>query len=79
SPTRAEAYDDANAFFDVTDDVMISAETEVGKNPVETVSSMSRICKSSEKSKYTHIYKKKKIAYCDRIYNAVYVESVQIA
>ncbi|WP_239347816.1 pyruvate kinase, partial [Klebsiella pneumoniae] len=79
SPTRAEASDVANAVFDGTDAVMLSAETAVGKYPVETVSAMSRICKSAEKSKYTHISKKQKIADCDRIDHAVSVAAVKIA
>ena len=79
SPTRAEASDVANAVFDGTDAVMLSAETAVGKYPVETVSAMSRICKSAEKSKYTHISKKQRIADCDRIDHAVSVAAVKIA
>ena len=50
TPARAEVSDVANAIYDGTDAVMLSAETSVGKYPVEAVRFMARIAAESEDS-----------------------------
>lgn len=48
TPTRAEASDVTNAIYDGTDAVMLSAETAMGKYPIEAISFLVRCAEIAE-------------------------------
>lgn len=49
-PTRAEVTDVANAILDGTDAIMLSDETAMGDYPIQTVRTMKRIARFTEKN-----------------------------
>ena len=62
-PTRAEVTDIANAIFDGTDAIMLSAETAIGKYPLESVRIMDKIAiKTEEALNYKKILKERALS-----------------
>lgn len=70
-PTRAEVNDVANSVMDGADAVMLSAETSVGKDPVNVVNSMWKIVHAVQKS--ASIYNRMQVP--DKKSNAFVTES----
>ncbi|GLT93286.1 hypothetical protein SLE2022_110870 [Rubroshorea leprosula] len=58
-PTRAEATDVANAVLDGCDAILLGAETLRGFYPVESISTVGRICSEAEKVFNQDLYYKK--------------------
>ncbi len=68
-PTRAETNDIANSIIDGADALMLSAETAVGKFPVEVIKSMSSTIQSVEKSADIYFKHRKLDPKDDNFYN----------
>lgn len=60
-PTRAEATDVANAVLDGADGILLGAETMRGLYPVETITTIRRICAEAEKVYNQAVYFKRTI------------------
>ncbi|CAA0829237.1 Pyruvate kinase family protein [Striga hermonthica] len=62
-PTRAEATDVANAVLDGSDAILLGAETLRGLYPIETISTVGKICAEAEKVYNQDLYFKKTVKY----------------
>ncbi|KAI4349043.1 hypothetical protein L6164_009691 [Bauhinia variegata] len=62
-PTRAEATDVANAVLDGSDAILLGAETLRGLYPVETISTVGKICAEAEKVFNQDLYFKKTVKF----------------
>lgn len=62
-PTRAEATDVANAVLDGSDAILLGAETLRGLYPVETISTVGKICSEAEKVFNQDLYFKRAVKY----------------
>ena len=68
-PTRAEVSDVANAIYDQTSAIMLSAESAAGKYPIECVKTMDKIARTVEDSiKYWKRFKNREFPILEKDY-----------